>query len=208
MGFDPSELFPPDEAVSPLDDRNPHAVATQPPPRRPSPWPIVAAPAQRVGVPRREPPRPQSHLSTSGPGTSPESVARSPGLTNNRTRCSLGVPSSPGPRTVRTGDIGPKAAFLLPWASPRRPCAACKQMAPRRHAGPPECCSIRWWAAGSHPLPTLMRSSNLVSPLGSLGSAAALAHVFASGSEPRHRALTTHLRTASRPLPEIGRAHV
>jgi hypothetical protein len=124
-------------------------------------------------------------------GTSTESVS-----------CNSGVSRATGPmlswgfcpsrvlRRARLGRLLP--ASLLPWASPSRPSPY-----PRGAGCSPDrlpsgvSLGIRTDAPALANSSTLMRFFNLVSLLESSKSVPVLAHGFASGPEPRHRAPQT-----------------
>jgi hypothetical protein len=114
MGLSPSELFPRDEAVAPLDARSPHVVGC--PPVSDSSPPPVDSPGGRVRrcVLVMASGRSVSDCSTPGSDTSPESVGRHAGGPAPRPRCSPGVPASSGSRADRSS--GAASSALLPWA--------------------------------------------------------------------------------------------
>jgi hypothetical protein len=91
MGFHPSELLPPNEAVAPLDARIPPAVS------RCSSRCIRPAP---------------------GPGTSPESVTRGHGVTRTRGRCSHGLQASAGHCDLRAGESDKHPRPPMGFATP------------------------------------------------------------------------------------------
>lgn len=135
---------------------------------------------------------------------------RRPGLTGASGRCSPGLCSSSGPcagsrgaeRRPRPRRCASCSQFLLPWASSHRPSSAAPtaqalQLQPRSPAGWPSGVLLTG-AAGSRLSSSTcpLEVCNLVSLLVSSKTRAALAHGFASGLEPRRRALTDPLRAA------------
>jgi hypothetical protein len=136
----------------------------------------------------------KTRLQGLAPRRSPLSAAR--GEPCDEPDALLGFESSPGPHATRSASTAssarPPMDFLVVTCS--RP-QADTTSPPRRPFG--VLLDRGADSATLDALPTLLRSSNLVSKLESVVLAAALAHGFTSGPEPRHRALPNPLQATS-----------
>jgi hypothetical protein len=153
----------------------------------------------RSGVSPQLPGHPSTERSSSGRDTSPESVTSCPGLAGQQARCSPGVLVSPGLHGSPTWDVclQSSSSHGLPPCRPSRR----SRRTTRSPARWPSGVSLGQGTDATALAATsaLLRFFNLVSLLSGSKSSPTLAHGFASGLEPRHRAPQTLFESAVAP---------
>ena len=191
MGLSPSRAFP--SARSRSASRRPQPSLRWPRgPRQARPDEVVhQSPRTRGGVSSTGSTRPVPLDPHSGPGTSTESVARHRGLAGGRARLlSWGFDLS---RVLRQPDLRSRLTPARSSHGLDRPALRDVRDTPCSAGGRPSGVSISLVAdiPALASTSTLMRFFNLVPLLSSSRATAVLAHVFASGPEPRRRAPQT-----------------